>query len=283
MIHQNVKQTNHSRSSARPESPFSTNITMPEPKTTITPEVVKETIPEQQPSVALMLQSALEKGITPENATALEKLMDLYERMEDKRAIREFNAAMVALKQEMPTIQVSKAVPNNDGTIRYRYAPLEDIDGKLRPHALKHGFTYSFSEAPSEPNKVTKVCVVTHIGGHSQSTPFTVRIGKGPPGSSEAQGDGAAASYAQRRALCDAFGIIVESDTDGSDDPHNEGRPITAKEAADLRDWVEKIGADEKAFLAFAGAAHYEAIMSSRLDSLTEMLRRKEKAMQSGR
>lgn len=237
------------------------------------------TVETQQPSVALMLQSALEKGITPENATALEKLMDLYERMESKRAAQGFAAAMVQLKQAMPPIQVTKVVPNKDGSLRYKYAPLDKIDAELRPVALKYGFSYSFSEAPSEPGRVTKVCVVRHIGGHSESTPFTVRVGHGPPGSSEAQGDGAAASYAQRRALCDAFGIIVESDTDGSDDARNEGRPITAKEAADLRDWVESIGADEKAFLEYAGAAHYEAISSSKLEMLQEKLRSKEKQL----
>jgi len=232
---------------------------------------------QQHPSVvASMLQAVIDKGITPENAAAMEQLVGLYERMEAQRAKRDFNVAMVALQEQMPSVRACKPVPNNDGTIRYKYAPLEEIDAQLRPVALRHGFSYSFSEAPTEPNKVTKVCVVEHVSGHSKSTPFTVRIGKGPPGSSEAQGDGAAASYAQRRALCDAFGIIVESDTDGADDVRNEGKPITQKEADDLRDWVESLGADKAAFLAFAGAAHFEAICSSKLDMLQDMLRRKE-------
>jgi hypothetical protein len=235
------------------------------------------TVHPQEPSVAGMLQAVIDRGITPENAAAMEQLVGLYERMEAKRAEREFAAAMVALKMEMPAIRACKGVPGKDGTIRYKYAPLEDIDGELRPVALKHGFSYSFSQAPADIGRVTKVCVVKHIGGHSESTPFTVRVGQGPPHSSEAQGDGAAASYAQRRALCDAFGIIVESDTDGADDARNEGKPITAKEAADLRDWVEAIGADEKAFLEVAGAAHYEAICSSKLEVLQAMLKRKEK------
>lgn len=229
----------------------------------------------EQPSVALMLQTALEKGITSDNATALGQLMSLYERMEARSAAQAFASAMVSLKQEMPTIQVSKAVPNNDGTIRYRYAPLDEIDGKLRPMALKHGFTYSFSEAPSEPNKVTKVCVVKHIGGHSESTPFTVRIGKGPPGSSEAQGDGAAASYAQRRALCDAFGIIVESDTDGSDDPRNEGKPITQQQADELRELCDEVKADRKKFLEHAKAETFEQISSTRFEDLVVTLNRR--------
>jgi hypothetical protein len=230
---------------------------------------------QQQPSVADMMHAVIEKGVTKDNVTALEQLVGLYERLEDKRAVRDFNASMVALKQEMPPIQVSKAVPNNDGTIRYKYAPLDEIDAKLRPHALKHGFTYSFSEAAGEPNKVTKVCVVTHIGGDSRSTPFTVRIGHGPPKASEAQSDGAAASYAQRRALCDAFGIIVESDTDGADDARNEGHPITQQQADELRELCDETKSDRKKFLEYAGADEFEKISSARFEDLKAMLHRK--------
>lgn len=236
----------------------------------------------QAPSVAGMLQAVIQQGVTKENVAALEQLVGLYERLEDKRAIRDFNAAMVALRQEMPTIQVSKAVPNNDGTIRYKYAPLDEIDAKLRPHALKHGFAYSFSEAPAEPGRVTKLCIVKHISGHTESTPFTVRAGKGPPGCSDAQADGSSASYAQRRALCDAFGIIVESDTDGSDDARNEGDVITQKEADELRDWAEAVGTNIPSFLAIAGAANFESISRPKLEVMQNLLRSKEKAKSRG-
>lgn len=235
------------------------------------------TTQQQSPAVGAMLQAVIDKGITSENAAALEQLVKLYERLEAKNAERAFASAMVELKKAMPPITACKPVPGRDGTIRYKYAPLEEIDGILRPVALDHGFTYSFSQAPAEPGRVTKVCVVKHIGGHSERTPFTVRVGSGPPHASEAQGDGAAASYAQRRALCDAFGIIVESDTDGSDDPRNEGKPITQEQADTLRELCDDTNSNREKFLAFAQAKTFEEISSTRFDDLVAMLNRKRK------
>lgn len=237
---------------------------------------------QQSLGVSSMLQAIIEKGITPENAAALEQLVGLYERMEAKRAEREFASAMVALKQEMPAITADKPVPNRDGTVRYCYAPLESIDSVLRPAALKHGFSYSFSQQPADIGRVTKLCVVKHVGGHSESTPFTVRVGGGPPGSSEAQGDGAAATYAQRRALCDAFGIIVESDRDGADDARNEGAVISQKEAIELKEWAEAVGTNIPTFLAIAGAANFESISRPKLEVMQNLLRTKEKAKSRG-
>lgn len=232
---------------------------------------------QEEPSVSLMLQSALQQGITKDNADALGKLMELYERMEDRRAEQAYNKAFVALKQELPAIVACKPVPNNDGTVRYSFAPLDEIDRKLKPIALKHGFTYSWEEADcADEKRVNKVCVIRHIGGHSTRTPYKVRVGSGPPKSSECQADGAAHSYANRRALCDAFGIVAEPDTDGSDDARNEGHPITAEEAEQLRAWVASTGAHEGKFLEFAGAKAFEEISSTRLADLHEVLRKRE-------
>lgn len=211
----------------------------------------------------------------------MERLMQMAERMEARDAKRAFTSDMVKLKAAMPAIQARKSVPNDDGTTRYKFAPLDEIDGKLRPIALQYGFTYSFSEAPAEPGKVTKVCKIQHISGHSEENPFTVRVGKGPPKSSEAQGDGAAATYAQRRALCDAFGIVVESDTDGAS-PREEGHPITAEQAAELERRCLATKTNRKNFLEFAEVKEggsFADIMSSRFADCDAQLRSREQKM----
>lgn len=239
-----------------------------------------------QPTVAGMLQAIIDKGVTTENVAAMEQLVGLYERMEARGAERAFNEAMVQLKNSMPPILACKPVLNNDKTLRYKYAPLEEIDDKLKSAALDHGFTYSFAEAAAPEGRVTKVCVVRHIGGHTERTPFTVRVGKGPPGSSEAQGDGAAATYAQRRALCDAFGIIVEADTDGaSDSPRDEGRPISQEQAASFKSRARVLGMTQgevRALLDWAGVdvkvdgLSFEKIMSTRHADVDGELRERE-------
>lgn len=226
----------------------------------------------EEPSVALMLQGIIDKGITAESVAVMGQLVALKERMDAKQAEKDFVADFVALKQAMPPICAVKAVPNKDGTTRYNFAPLEEIDRVLRPVALKHGFTYSFTEEPSaRVGTITKVCIVQHRSGHSARHPFSVRIGSGPPSATESQADGAAHSYAKRGALCDAFGIVISHD----DDARGLGGCITDAQANELRRMVKETKSDESAFLIFAGADTFEAIDSSQLDRLVEKLEKK--------
>lgn len=230
---------------------------------------------DKAPSVGTMLQGAIASGVTSENVSALKELMALYREEQSRIGEREFARAFVALQSEMPAIQAVKPVPNNDGSIRYRFAPYEEIMEAVRPLLLKHGFTVSFSQTVAE-SRITQACTLRHVGGHSVTNSFAVRIGKGPPGSSEAQGDGAASTYAKRFALCDALNIVVEKDSDGAD-ARIEGTPISSDRAQYLRELVRDTGSDEAAFLRFAGAASYAEIMSSRYDDCARALQRKAK------
>lgn len=228
-----------------------------------------------EPSIGEMLVGVLQKGVTSENVAAVGELTKLYERMQDRQAKKEFATAFVELQIEIPKIVANKPVPGKGNTIKYKFAPLEEIDAQLRPIALKHGFTYAFSESDAQQQgRITKVCTVTHVGGHSRSNPYTVRIGSGPPGSTESQADGSAHSYAKRGALCDAFNIVVlHQDTDG----RAEGGSITAEQAQDLRRRVQETGSDEAGFLKFANSSTFEGIAAGRYGMLDLNLRKKER------
>jgi hypothetical protein len=173
----------------------------------------------------------------------------------------------------MPAIQAVKPVPNNDGTIRYRFAPYEEIMAIVRPLLQRHGFTVSFSQSVGD-GRITQVCILQHIGGHSRMNSFAVRVGKGPPGSSEAQGDGAASTYAKRHALCNALNITVDADTDGAD-ARIEGAPLAPDRVLYLRELVRDTKSDERLFLKFAGAETFEGIASARYDDLVRALTKK--------
>lgn len=225
------------------------------------------------PSVGQMLSAAIDKGVTTENVAVLEKMMDLYERTQAKEAEKEFARAFNALQSAMPAILAAKAVPNNDGTTRYKFAPYEAIMEQVRPLLQQHGFTVSFSMTFND-GRVTQSCTLQHIGGHSRSNQFSARIGKGPPGSSEAQGDGAAGTYAKRHALCDALNIVIEHDTDGFN-AKKDGAPIGPDQALYIRELLKETKSDEALFLKFAGAAKVEEIGSARYDDCARMLHKK--------
>lgn len=231
----------------------------------------------QPPSLASILEGVVRGGVTPENVAAVKEIIALQKDMMAMDAQKAFTADMVRLKQALAKspVKATKMVPNNDGTPRYHFAPLQEIDSKLAPIALEHGFTYSFSEGPTDPGKVAKICVVQHIGGHSKSNPYTVRVAPVPK-ATDTQNDGAAHSYAKRGALCDAFGIIAEQDTDGaSDNPRDEGHPITQAQADQLRELCDAAKADRKKFLAAAKAESFEAIMSANYGELCAVLQRR--------
>jgi len=228
----------------------------------------------REPTTGEMMQVMLNAGITAENTAAFKELVLLEEHREDRKAKKEFATAFIALQREIPTIKATKIIPDRNGNMRSSFAPFEEIDAQAGPICLKHGFVYSFSEGPSQPGKITKICTLLHESGHERSNPYSVRIGQGPPGCSESQADGSAHSYAKRGALCDALNIVVS----GIDnDAKLEGAPVTPEIADELERRVALTNSNREAFLKFAGnAKSFSDIPASAYDRCNEMLRRKE-------
>ncbi len=227
----------------------------------------------EQPSVGQMLATIIEKGVNSESVAAVEQLVKLYERMEDRSAEKLFANAFVALQSEVPKVQATKAVPNNDGTVRYKFAPFEDLMEQIGPMLQRHGFTVSFSSRV-DGDRLTSACTLQHIGGHKRQNEFTVRIGAGPPKATVSQADGAAATYAKRFALTEALNIVVAH---MDNDARLEGAPITPEQAKSLRERVRATASNEEFFLRFAGAKTFEEIAETKYAILDQNLRKKEK------
>jgi hypothetical protein len=143
---------------------------------------------------------------------------------------------------------------------------------QVAPLLQKHGFTVTFSTDFKE-GRIIKTCTLQHVGGHSRSNQFAVRIGSGPPRASEAQADGAASTYAKRFALCDALNIVIDKDTDAK----VEGAPITKEQAAELEHRVQMTNSNREAFLKFAGANSFSEIASAKYEILDGFLAKKER------
>lgn len=239
----------------------------------------------QEPSVGIMLHEMLKNiqagQVTPQSVEVLKGMMDLYERNETRNAEKEFNKAFAKLQSEIPSIEATKPVPNKDGTVRYRFAPFEEIMEKVQPILTSNGFSISFNSR-FDNGRIVSICTIRHIGGHSQSNEFGARIGQGPPGSSEPQADASAKNYARRGALCDCLNISIDHD----DDARMMGKPIGKALAEELRSRVKALGdkIDEQRFLAFSGVAcsnpakveDYYEISDNRYDHLDQLLKRKE-------
>lgn len=223
------------------------------------------------PTPAEMLDAVLRGGVTEANIAVVEKIMALHERMQEKEAEKAYAVAFVALQADMQVVKAVCAVPNNDGTIRYKFAAFEDIMKEVGPKLKGHGFTVTFSTDFAE-GRLIKLCTLQHVGGHSKTNKFAVRIGAGPPKATECQADGAASTYAKRFALCDALNIQIDHDTDA----RAEGDAVTPDQAFELERRVAEINANKEAFLKFAGSKTFSEIPSANYRILDEFLRHKE-------
>lgn len=225
------------------------------------------------PNVAAMLDAVIKGGVSNENVAALEKLVGLYERMQDRDSEKSFNVAFVALQADLPTIVASSVIPN-----RGKYEKFEDVMRQVGPLLQKHGFSVSFSMDFKE-NRILETCHLAHVGGHSRSNSFAVRSGKAD---SETQADCKAATTAKRNALLNALNIVIRQDClNEENDAGIEGDPnakISAEQADQLEHRVTMTNSDKVAFLKYAGADKFSNILASKYDTLDQSLQRKEKA-----
>lgn len=221
--------------------------------------------------IGQMLQAVVQGGVTAENVGALEKLADLYERMQAKDAEKQFNAAFVALQSEMPVIVAETVIPN-----RGKYSRFEDVMHIVGPLLRKNGFSVSFSMDFKE-SRVIETCKLSHIAGHSQSNSFAVRTGG--KADSDTQADCKAATTAKRNALLNCLNIIIRQDAlqNEDDDSSLEGSPITRDQAQFINDLLAETKSDTTKFLAMAGAASVEEIRSGSYSVLVRALTMKRK------
>ena len=164
----------------------------------------------EEPSPLTLISVAMQSGASPE---ALEKLMDLQERYENANAQKAFSVAFVRAQSEMPTIFKAREAKHS------RYASYDDIMRLARPVLDRNGLAVSFSQQDTE-TALSLNCEVSHIGGHSKTTSFTLpkdgplRTNSGKDVTNLAQAQGSANSYAKRYCFCNTFNIVLGDQDD---------------------------------------------------------------------
>jgi len=222
------------------------------------------TVQHEEPSVALMLQTFIEKGITTESVGAFSQLCELKERIDAKNNERAFNRAFHAFQSEKPEIVAQSIIPN-----RGKYERFEDVMHVIEPLLIKNGLSVSFTQSADE-KRITVTCHLRHVDGHSVSTPFAVRLGG--KADSDTQQDCKASTTAKRNALLQALNIVIRQDYLQEESPSNEGGYVTQAQADTLRDLVEQTGSDKAKFLAYADAKTFEEVYAERFEQLEKTL-----------
>jgi len=164
--------------------------------------------------VSQFITEAISKGLPAET---MERLFALYEKASKEKARNDYIIAISNFQSEIPIITKTKIVMNKDGrTVRYKYAPLEEEIEQIKTHLVKNGLAYSWNTLNSE-NRMTVVCKLTHISGHTEESSFTIPIEESQFMTSP-QSYASAQTFAKRYTLNNILGIATsEEDTDATD------------------------------------------------------------------
>lgn len=220
-----------------------------------------------------LLARAVEAGASVE---ALERLVSLKERVDDRNARAAFFEALADAQEEMPEIpkkRTAQIATRSGGSYSYRYAALEDITRVIRPVLRRHGLSYAWDVSQGEGALVV-TCVLRHIDGHEERASFPVPVDTSAR-MSDAQKNGAALTYGRRQSLVAVLGLTTaDDDIDGAEVGRSVDT-ITADQAADLDALLDEVGADREKFLRWAGVERLADLPADRYAKAVQMLERK--------
>lgn len=177
----------------------------------------------------------------------MERLFQMHERIEQRRAIQAYNAAMAAAQEAMPAVVKNKK-NTHTGNL---YADLYAIADECLPVIHGHGFGLSFSECKAtEPNCMGIACRASHRDGHAETYTFNVPVdaagSQGKVNKTQTQAYGSTFTYGRRYATCGVFNIIV-TDKDGN----SIAETITDEQAEQIKVALEATGGQLPRFCAY--------------------------------
>lgn len=211
-----------------------------------------ENPPAPQTESAAILSIIERMAVNPQiDPDRIERYMDMYDRMEGKKAEQAFNAAMNAAQIEMGPV----AANQENTQTRSRYADYAQLDRVLRPIYTRHGFSISFDEGDTDkPDHIRVLAYVSHRDGFTRTyrkdMPADGKGAKGGDVMTKTHASGAADSYGMRYLLKKIFNVSVgEDDTDGN----MPADAISEKQVERIRDLIDQANADIAAFCQWMG------------------------------
>lgn len=231
----------------------------------------------QEVPISAILANAVERGA---DIAVLERLVSLHERVLASKAREAFHVAMAAFKADCPPIprrtENSQFKVTLNGVARPRkYAALEDIAATISGPLGKNGLSFRWGDAKIEGGTMTLSCIVSHVGGHSESSSVQMPI-ESSAGASIQQKHGIADTYAQRYSLIRVLGLTTcDEDDDGNAAPAPK---VSEEQVANLDAALVSVGVDRKRFLAWLRVETLADIPAARYAECMAKIESKRKA-----
>lgn len=153
----------------------------------------------------------------------LEKIIELKERVMAHDAKSAFDAAYSRMQPEIPAIDEKGRITNKDGSVRSKFAKLEDIQRAVKPILARYGFALRHrTEWPEDRKGVIRVVgILAHEYGHAEESVFEAPMDRSEY-RTDIQSQGSTVSYGRRYTTIDLLNIEtrgVDNDGQGADKP----------------------------------------------------------------
>jgi hypothetical protein len=235
-------------------------------------------MPQQQ---TVDLAPLFEKALELDKVEALERLVGLHERAQDRVAQQEFNAAVSRFKSECPTITHDAEATvrtKSGGEFTFSYAKLEHIDKIIEPIATRCGLNYFWEDSEVANGVVKQTCVLKHVGGGERRASASFPIDQTDK-IAAARAVKMAYTSAKKEALIQVLGLTTtDSDDDGGDPALLE--PIDREKVSQLVDMLTDCDGDYNSFCKMMGVTEIDQITLGDFPKAVKALVRK-KAEQS--
>lgn len=200
--------------------------------------------PEHDASVSLIQVIERASNNPDTDIEKMERLMQMYERIESKKAEKAFSAAMTLAQSQVGRV----ATDASNSQTHSHYATYAALDRVMRPIYVQAGFSLSFdTEESTKYECVRVVCFVSHRDGYTRKHHVDMPAdGKGAKGNdvmTKTHATGSATQYGMRYLLKMIFNIAIGSDDDGNG-ASPQFVPVTAEQEKSLHYELDKLPKD---------------------------------------
>jgi len=148
----------------------------------------------------------------------MERLFAMQERVLAQQAKVAFTEAKIAMRPELPEVTMKGMIriPSKDSTKPPQETPFarfEDIHDAVMPIITSHGFDLKFKNGLAPDGKVRVTTILSHIGGHEETTEFDLPHDSSGSKNS-VQAVGSSTSYGKRYGTIAILNIKVAGEDD---------------------------------------------------------------------
>lgn len=221
------------------------------------------------------------------DADAMERMVALVHREQDRRAEAAITEAIAEFQATCPPIPHSKSAriaTSKGGSFSYTYAELPTIAETIRAPLAACGLSYTWDHDVADDLSVAVTCTLRHVDGGVRTSTFRSPMDdRDNRATSTAQKVKGLVTFGQRVSLIGVLGITTaDSDTDGRRAPTRapaDDGTITKAQVAELQKLVDITGnAARDQLLDWAGVDTLGAIPRAKYDDIHAALTRRANA-----